>query len=316
MADYAFNWFPSAIDADEDVTPAEQDSQEGIMRRSAPSDTKEASDSPNFLRNAIRSMANGFTGGPEEAKRVLGAGLTKDKYALQEEAVREFLDILTSSGDDPLVVDEQGRPAESFRPTMRPAELMAPVDDTETVRPVMRPVSREEDTTMVPTTSTARKIVQDEIGLTPELWDVYREEVAAIESGGLEDPYSAKGGANDHYDGMYQLGRVAKQDAAQLLGITLGHDAGSRQDYRSRPDLQEDAFAAYTAKNHSYLMSKSEKYRNLPLKEKMAVLGYAHNQGWSGADKWLRTGEAGEDAFGTKGTKYYDALSKRLMALE
>ena len=124
MADYTFNWFPSAIDADEDVTPTEQTSQEGIMRRNAPSDTKEQSDSPNFLRNALRSMANGFTGGPEEAKRVLGAGLDKDKYALQEEALREYLSSLTPSGDDRLLLDEQGRPAESFGSTMRPERVV------------------------------------------------------------------------------------------------------------------------------------------------------------------------------------------------
>ena len=145
MADYTFNWFPSAIDADEDVTPTEQTSQEGIMRRNAPSDTKEQSDSPNFLRNAIRSMANGFTGGPEEAKRVLGAGLTKDNVALQEEALQEYLSSLTPSGDDPLLLDEQGRPAESFRPIMRNAELTTPVGNTETVRPKPRPARVAEE---------------------------------------------------------------------------------------------------------------------------------------------------------------------------
>lgn len=164
----------------------------------------------------------------------------------------------------------------------------------------------------VPTTAEAKEIVAEEIGLSPELWDAYREEIAAIESGAEKDPYAAKGGANEHYDGMYQLGKVAKQDAAQLLGITLEHDKAAREMYRSDPALQEKAFAAYTAKNHDYLMKKSDKYRDLPLKEKLAVLGYAHNQGWGGANEWLRTGKVGEDAFGTKGTKYYDALTERL----
>lgn len=158
----------------------------------------------------------------------------------------------------------------------------------------------------------AKSIVKDKIGIPGELWDAYRQEVSAIESGGLENPYAAKGGANKHYDGMYQLGKVAKQDASKLLGITLSHDASAREAYRSNPALQEKAFAAYTAKNHAYLTSKSAKYRELPMKEKLAVLGYAHNQGWGGAKEWLSTGVEGKDAFGTKGTKYYNAITKRL----
>jgi len=111
---------------------------------------------------------------------------------------------------------------------------------------------------------------------------------------------------------MYQLGKVAKADASSLLGMTLGHDAAAREAYRNDPALQEKAFAAFTAKNHSYLTKKSKKYRELPVKEKLAVLGYAHNQGWSGAKKWLETGVEGKDAFGTKGSKYYNAITKRL----
>lgn len=157
----------------------------------------------------------------------------------------------------------------------------------------------------------ATDIVADKIGLTPEMWQLYREEVSAIESGGEANPYAAKGGANNHYDGMYQLGKVAKQDAADLLGIKLGHTAKDREAYRNNPALQEKAFAAYTAKNHAYLMNKSKKYRAMPIEEKLAVLGYAHNQGWGGANKWLNTGVAGKDAFGTKGTKYYNAIKTR-----
>jgi len=163
-----------------------------------------------------------------------------------------------------------------------------------------------------PMTAEAKDIVKTRIGIPSTMWDAYRESVAAIESGGNKNPYATKGGANKHYDGRYQLGKVAKQDAADILGITLGHTSQEREEYRNDPELQEKAFAAFTAKNHDYLMGKSEKYKMLPLKEKVAVLGYAHNQGWSGADKWLETGETGEDAFGTKGTKYYDAIIDRL----
>ena len=42
--------------------------------------------------------------------------------------------------------------------------------------------------------------------------------------------------------------------------------------------------------------------------EKLGILGYAHNQGATAAEEYLVTGVSGSDAFGTKGTKYTDAL--------
>ena len=148
-----------------------------------------------------------------------------------------------------------------------------------------------------------------DLPISEENWATYRKEISKIESGGK---YNIKGGANDHYDGRYQLGKMAKLDAGRLLGIELGHSSKEREAFRSNPELQEKAFAAYTAQNHRYLTSKSEKYRNLSEKEKIAVLGYAHNQGWGGAKKWLETGVEGKDAFGTSGTKYYNALTSAI----
>ena len=66
------------------------------------------------------------------------------------------------------------------------------------------------------------------------------------------------------------------------------------------------------------LMRHSERYRKASKFEKLKILGYAHNQGAGapgvnrGAIHWLKTGEIGKDAFGTKGTKYYDALDVAL----
>lgn len=47
--------------------------------------------------------------------------------------------------DDLLLLDEQGRPAEGFRPSMRNAEQTAPVGETETVRPTSRPERATEE---------------------------------------------------------------------------------------------------------------------------------------------------------------------------
>jgi hypothetical protein len=153
--------------------------------------------------------------------------------------------------------------------------------------------------------SVAYTLVSDNIGADQSMWNTYREEIAKIESAG---DYSVKGGYNNHYDGRYQMGREAKTDAATLLGYSLKHDSKSREAFRNDKVKQEEAFAAFTVKNHDYLMAKSKKYRSLSLKDKLSALGYAHNQGWSGASSWLKSGKVGSDAFGTRGTKYSNAI--------
>ena len=157
--------------------------------------------------------------------------------------------------------------------------------------------------------SVAYTLVSDNIGADQSMWNTYREEIAKIESAG---DYSVKGGYNNHYDGRYQRGREAKTDAATLLGYSLKHDSKSREAFRNDKVKQEEAFAAFTVKNHDYLMAKSKKYRSLSLKDKLSVLGYAHNQGWSGASSWLKSGKVGSDAFGTRGTKYSNAIKDAL----
>ena len=157
--------------------------------------------------------------------------------------------------------------------------------------------------------SVAYTLVSDNIGADQSMWNTYREEIAKIESAG---DYSVKGGYNNHYDGRYQMGREAKTDAATLLGYSLKHDSKSREAFRNDKVKQEEAFAAFTVKNHDYLMAKSKKYRSLSLKDKLSVLGYAHNQGWSGASSWLKSGKVGSDAFGTRGTKYSNAIKDAL----
>ena len=120
----------------------------------------------------------------------------------------------------------------------------------------------------------SEEIIKKEIGIEGDDWNTYKKEIARIESKGSGN-YLAVGGFNDHYDGRYQLGEDAKIDAAEYLDTTIGHTQEDRESFRNDASLQEKAFAAYTAKNHSYLMDKklgSEKYRNLSTKEKMVVL--------------------------------------------
>lgn len=153
-------------------------------------------------------------------------------------------------------------------------------------------------------------LVSESIGIDRESWDAYKEEIAKIESQG-SGGYQAKGGSGDKYDGKYQLGKSAKIDASSVLGLELKHDEDNRKSFRSNPSLQEKAFAAYTLKNHQYMMSDTT-YQGLSSKQKIAVLAYAHNQGHGGAKAFLKTGEERRDAFGTRATKYSNALTKRL----
>ena len=149
----------------------------------------------------------------------------------------------------------------------------------------------------------------EKMGMTRSQFEVYKKAVADIESKG-SGGYAAKGGANDHYDGKYQMGKVAKMDAARLLGERFpGHDAAARAAFRADPAMQERYFEAYTNANYGYMMS-DPMFASASSQRKLEILGYAHNQGWSKALDWLNTGEVGRDAFGTAGTKYVDAINK------
>lgn len=140
------------------------------------------------------------------------------------------------------------------------------------------------------------------VGVPQGDWDTYRKTVAKIESGSTG--YPTVGGYNKAYDGAYQMGAGAKADASRILGIPVP----SREKFRGDPDLQEKMIDAYTYTNHKTLMRISPKYREMPAKEKLAVLGYAHNQGAGGARDWLKTGKAGRDGFGTNAVKYYNTI--------
>jgi len=150
-----------------------------------------------------------------------------------------------------------------------------------------------------------------EIGANLEQWDIYRNSVALIESNGR---YGIFGGSGKHYDGRYQMGEDAKKDGSKVAGVPYpGHssdpNAHVRVSYRNNPQLQEIIFTGFTIANHRYLM-RNPKYKSASVERKLEILGYAHNQGMGGAEKWMTTGTVGVDGFGTKGTKYTDLIAK------
>ena len=144
------------------------------------------------------------------------------------------------------------------------------------------------------------------MGFSNSDFDVFKNVVASIESGGK---YDIAGGSGGHYDGKYQLGADAKTDGAKYAGVNdPGHSSSERKRFREDPQLQETLFAGFTKANHTYLMGISE-YKEANSQRKLQILGYAHNQGMGGAAKWMKTGEVGSDGFGTKGTKYTNSIA-------
>ena len=144
------------------------------------------------------------------------------------------------------------------------------------------------------------------MGFSAEDWNLFRNTVAQIESGGT---YDIAGGSGDHYDGRYQLGAAAKTDGARYAGVVdPGHGPGAREAFRKDSELQEKLFAGFTKANHTYLMGVPE-YKDSTPQRKLQILGYAHNQGMGGAENWMKTGVVGADGFGTKGTKYTDSIA-------
>ena len=131
----------------------------------------------------------------------------------------------------------------------------------------------------------------------------YKDTIANIES---SDVYDIRGGYNNHYLGRYQLGRDALKD------VGIGYSEKEQEEFLSSPSKQDDAFATFTKLNHEYLLRKSPKYRDMGESDRLAMLGYAHNQGRGGALQYLETGETQKDGFGTDAQKYIDEVKKAL----
>ena len=131
----------------------------------------------------------------------------------------------------------------------------------------------------------------------------YKDTIANIES---SDVYDIRGGYNNHYLGRYQLGRDALKD------VGIGYSEKEQEEFLSSPSKQDDAFTTFTQQNHEYLLRKSSKYRDMGESDKLAMLGYAHNQGRGGALKYLETGKTQKDGFGTDAQKYIDEVKTAL----
>ena len=130
-------------------------------------------------------------------------------------------------------------------------------------------------------------------------FDMFADVVGKIESNG---DYTVVGGYNGHYQGKYQFGRLALKD------VGIGFSKEARQAFLDDPELQETAFQSFTMQNHNTLTRLSAKYRRLSQREQLAILAMAHNAGAGGALDYLRIGKDTADGFGTKGTRYVEAV--------
>ena len=240
----------------------------------------------------VQKQIGGLREGGAKGVQVLGTGNDEKDATLQDivSQNKDFATFLPAVKSDTGGIDYQATATASTQQIQDNAEMrtIGPGD----------PNSAQ--------SKTAREVVSS-MGFTQPDFDTFKGVVAQIESGGK---YDIKGGSGDHYDGRYQLGAEAKTDAARYLNVpNPGHTPESRQRFREDSEMQERFFAAFTKANHTYLMGNPE-YRDATSKRKLQILGYAHNQGMGGAEKWMTTGEVGADGFGTKGTKYTDEIRK------
>jgi len=152
--------------------------------------------------------------------------------------------------------------------------------------------------------------------------EIFNTEVGKIESGNAYTYYKYDtpdgkykkgdlmyGGAGGAYLGRYQMGTAALKDSGYNTAKKHNNmTTAQKEAFIKDPDLQDAEFKKYTKKNHIHLTKNSQAYRDMTKEEKLGILGYAHNQGATAAEEYLVTGVSGSDAFGTKGTKYTDAL--------
>ncbi|MFT9441033.1 MAG: hypothetical protein ABF593_04640 [Acetobacter papayae] len=152
---------------------------------------------------------------------------------------------------------------------------------------------------------TAGRLLND-TGATQDQYQIFARSVAAIEGA----RYDEMGGAGGKYAGRYQMSSNAISEAAKYLG----ENTPAQSRFLSDPQMQERYFEAYTDLNAKYLSMHSEAFRKSTAGQKLAILGYAHNQGAGGAESWLGTGRVGKDGFGTSGTAYSDRINANLAA--
>lgn len=273
---------------------------------------------------------SGFGGmGPDPST---GQGIMSPDYDTVEKAQERLNDLGYTTLVGPLVVD--GVLGKGTARQLRKFQATAGIPITgkldEATKKALRKNSNKNKEGKDPTA-----IATD---LSEGLFQQIKAPVAKIESGGEAEPYATIGGDGMQYDGKYQFGWRAKADLrnnpnmtdaeiAKLLQmnpkeykelsdeekVVVGQAIQtSRAAFRADPNLQEKAFRLYINQNHDTLTKNSAKYRAMDDKNKLAVLGYAHNQGAEAALEWLTTEVSGTDAFGTKGDKYSEAIIEEL----
>ncbi len=142
----------------------------------------------------------------------------------------------------------------------------------------------------------------DTTGMQQREYDAFREGLTDIEG----KKYNVMGGFKGRYAGRYQMGPAEITETAKRLGVPRPSTA----DFLADPQMQERFMENYTTDHYNQLM-KSPKFAAMSNKEKLQMLGYAHNQGVGGALKYLRTGQAGTDGWGTSGTAYFKPIGRR-----
>jgi hypothetical protein len=136
--------------------------------------------------------------------------------------------------------------------------MVGDVEGAPPVGPINQDPKKKDPSRLTPGVEVPYSYVQEKLGVSKVLWDIYRTEMHKVESqayAGISS-YGAIGGAGKHYDGRYQLGKLAKLDAAKYLGINrnspdtkpdknglikypIHHDSESRKQFRENPNFQE-----------------------------------------------------------------------------
>ena len=153
------------------------------------------------------------------------------------------------------------------------------------------------------------KSATEGMGISSKEWDAFREGVTDIEG----KRYDRMGGAGGRFAGRYQMGGAEITETASRLGVARPSNA----QFLADPAMQERFFENYTLDHHRTLMENA-RYAAMSPRERLKILGYAHNQGTGsprrggGAWSYLNSGAVGHDAFGTAGTAYLGTIGRRL----
>ena len=158
------------------------------------------------------------------------------------------------------------------------------------------------------------------LGLTDAQYNAHREAVASIESSGGK--YNLRGGSSNRFSGAYQIGGAELKEVAKRLGeqAPVMKMKGRRtpvanEQFMKDPYMQERYYDEFNLMLHERLM-KNKKYAAMSPEDKLKHVGMAHNAGAGGVNKFLRTGKADPDKFGTKPEKYAHRVGAQLAGLK